>query len=203
MAEAPAPTVDSAMYYLWLGGLSAVCGLVILKSRQDSKVVTTGVCGTTLTRPPKERVGVRLGDHVGGGWVGWLSTVFGAVVASSALTPTPLVPPLHPHPPPHAADFKKFQKNFLAVYLVMVMSDWMQVRGTRAALWQCTVACFGNGFVAIVGGAQGVAGFKWKPLPQPAHALCNRVCWASLGCVIGVGVGFLGTAPFSSGGGVL
>ena len=26
-----------------------------------------------------------------------------------------------------AADFKKFQHNFLAVYLVMVMSDWMQV----------------------------------------------------------------------------
>ena len=26
------------------------------------------------------------------------------------------------------ADFKKFQRNFLSVYLIMVMSDWMQVR---------------------------------------------------------------------------
>jgi hypothetical protein len=42
-------------------------------------------------------------------------------------------------PPPHAADFKKFQKNFLAVYLVMVMSDWMQVRGARH-VHGCTVA---------------------------------------------------------------
>ncbi len=69
-----------------------------------------------------------------------------------------------------------------------------------AALWQCTVACFGNGFVAIVGGGQGVVGVGWKPLPQPVLALYNRVCWASLGCVIGVGVGTLDTAPFSSGG---
>ena len=30
-------------YYLWLGALSAVCGLVILKSRQDSKISTTGM----------------------------------------------------------------------------------------------------------------------------------------------------------------
>ena len=107
--------------------------------------------------------------------------------------------PLASSPPPHAADFKKFQKNFLAVYLVMVMSDWMQVRGTRH-VHGCTVACFGIGFVGIVGGGQGVVGFGWKPLPQPSHAFCNRVCCASLGCVIGVGVGFLDTAPFSSGG---
>ena len=34
---------DSTMPYLmWLGALSAVCGIVILKSRQDSKTVTTG-----------------------------------------------------------------------------------------------------------------------------------------------------------------
>lgn len=29
-------------YVMWLGALSAICGLVILKSKQDSKVVTTG-----------------------------------------------------------------------------------------------------------------------------------------------------------------
>ena len=28
-----------------------------------------------------------------------------------------------------AEDFKKFQRNYLAVYLLMVMADWMQVGG--------------------------------------------------------------------------
>ena len=44
MADA-APN-SSTVYYLWLGALSAVCGLVILKSRQDSKISTTGTAAS-------------------------------------------------------------------------------------------------------------------------------------------------------------
>jgi len=33
---------DNGLYYMRLGGLAAVCALVVLKSRQDNKVVTTG-----------------------------------------------------------------------------------------------------------------------------------------------------------------
>jgi hypothetical protein len=49
---------DVAPYVLWLGALSAVCGLVILKSRQDSKLATTGATRAALAlaqawQPPR------------------------------------------------------------------------------------------------------------------------------------------------------